>query len=296
MRQRPVGPLVAALKEMGARISSAGGFPPVLIEGGSLRGGPVSVDDRASSQILISLLMIAPYATTLVTADVERGLASPGYVETTLEVMADFGITVEAETDTFRVAPGHYQGTVIDIEADASAAVYPWAAAAITGGTATVEGIPADSSQPDLAILSVLEQMGCRVDGHTVEGPERLDPVEIDLGHMPDGAMTVAVLCAAARGTSRLVGLHTLRLKETDRLAALSQELGRVGVVAHVEADALVVTGTTTRAGAVIETYDDHRMAMAFSVLGLASDGIEIADPNCVTKTWPTFFEEIERW
>jgi len=295
MRERPMGPLVAALRLLGVDIDDTAGFPPVAIHGGRISGGIASIDSSESSQFLSALLMAAPYCEAPLEIRVE-GLTSSGYVQTTLEVMKRFGVVVDAADTGYLVAPAPYHATTLGIEADASAAVYPWGAAAITGGRATVTGIEADSSQPDLGILPVLHEMGCVVEGFTVQGPDSLRAVELDLRHMPDGAMTVAVLCSAAEGTSRLSGLHTLRMKETDRMGALVNELGRLGVVASADEDSLIIEGTERLTPGTVETYDDHRMAMAFSLLGLRTDGIAIVDPGCVSKTWPTYFEELATW
>lgn len=295
MRERPIGALVAALAGAGVDIRDRDGYPPVTVHGGPLRGGEITIDSSRSSQFLSSLLMASPMAMRPTTI-VATGLASAGYVTTTLEVMESFGVHVGVDGHRYHAPSGPYRAATVDIEADASAAVYVWAAAAAAGGTATVQGIPRQSTQPDLGILEVLATMGCEVDGHTVRGSGALRPVELDLSHMPDGAMTVAVLCALAKGTSRLQGLATLRLKETDRIGALITELARVGVEAGMDGDTMVIAGGGDLAGGRIDTYDDHRMAMAFSVLGLAVDGIAISDPGCVTKTWPGFFEALSEW
>ncbi len=295
MRERPMRPLVDTLRQLGVDIDDTDGFQPVSVQGGSLAGGMATIDASASSQFLSALLMVAPYTQGELEIRVE-GLTSAGYIRTTLEVMKRFGVDVETLDVGYRVVPAPYHATTLGIESDASAAVYPWAAAAMTAGRATVTGIDSGSSQPDLGILPVLKEMGCVVEGFTVQGPDRLNAVETNLQHMPDGAMTVAVLCAAASGTSRLSGLHTLRMKETDRMAALVNELGRLGVVATADEDSLTIEGTESRTPGTVETYQDHRMAMAFSLLGLVTEGIQIADPECVTKTWPTYFQELATW
>lgn len=295
MRERPIGPLVTALASLGVDVEDRNGFPPVTVRGRIVRGGDVRLDASTSSQFLSALLLAAPLAPEPLVVHA-TGLTSAGYVTSTLEVMDRFAASVAVDNRIYRIPLSGYRATEIHIEADASAAVYPWAAAAATGGTATVVGIPAESTQPDLAFLDVLAEMGCEVDGHTIRGRRPLRPIELDLAHMPDGAMTVAVLCAVAEGTSRLHGLATLRVKETDRLGAIAAELGKVGVPVTMERDSLVIQGGGTLTGAEIATYDDHRMAMAFAVLGLAVDGISIADPDCVTKTWPGYFEELATW
>jgi 3-phosphoshikimate 1-carboxyvinyltransferase len=296
MRRRPIGALAAALEGLGAGIVTSGGFPPVTVTPGSLRGGLVEIDGSESSQFVSALLMLGPMLPARLHIGLRNGeLVSRPYVDATIEVMRVFGAEAWATDTGFAVAPGGYHKAHYDIEADASAAVYPAVAAAIRGGVVRIEGIPAGSTQPDLSVLEVLGRMGCAIRrGPTsieVSGPgTALAPIEADMGGSPDGALAVAVACLFAEGESRLTGLSTLRLKETDRLTALETEIRRLGGLARVEGDDLVV-GPGPLRPARIETYDDHRMAMAFSLVGLRVPGIEIVDPGCVSKTWPAFFD-----
>lgn len=298
MRERPIGELTAALAQLGARVETDSGTPPVRIVGGGLSGGTVTIDGSRSSQFVSALLMIAPMVGEPVTIDVEGNLVSHRYVDTTLEMMRAFGAEVEETETGYRVAPTGYQKTHLQIEADASAAAYPLVAAAITGGRIGIEGIPAASTQPDLLLVSVLERMGCLV-RHSgtrieLEGPTGgLRSVDADMADAPDAALALAVACLFADGPSRIDGLSTLRHKETDRLAALRNEIVRVGGSAAIEGDALVVSPGELRP-ARVETYDDHRMAMSFALVGLVVEGIEILDPGCVAKTWPRYFEMLE--
>lgn len=295
MRERPIGELTDALEVLGVHVETAGGFPPVTVTGGRLSGGLVAVDASRSSQFVSALLMVAPLAEAALTVEA-RSLVSAPYVETTVEVMRAFGGQVETiEPGRWRVAPGGYRPSHVEIEADASAAVYPLVAAAVLGGVVTIEGIPTASTQADLAALDVLAAMGCEV--HREEsrihlaGPSRaLRGVDVDMNPAPDAVLGLAIACLFAQEPSRLRNVGTLRLKETDRLEALVTEIRRVGGDARVEGDDLVVVPGDIRP-ARVHTYDDHRMAMAFSLIGLARPGIEILDPGCVEKTWPGYFD-----
>lgn len=298
MRQRPIGPLVDGLNALGVEATSDAGYPPVRVRGGSLRGGRVGVDASISSQFVSALLMVAPLAAAPVELDLMGPVVSRPYIDETIRMMRLFGADVTVDGDTLGVAPGGYGKAHLAIEADASAAVYPAVAAAITGGAVAIAGIPADSTQPDLMVLDVLEAMACRVgredDLIRVEGPRQggLAAVDWDMSGAPDGAMAVAVAALFADGPSRLRGLSTLRVKETDRLDALQTELSRLGAGARITGDQLEIRPGRLH-GAEIHTYDDHRMAMALALVGLVVPEVVIADPSVVTKTWPGYFDMI---
>ncbi len=299
MRQRPIGHLTEALQSMGADIESDDGYPPVTIRPSNLVGGEVIVDGTASSQFVSAVLMVAPMVGEEVIVRLAGGdLVSRPYVISTLEVMEAFGAEVEDRTDHFVVAPTGYRKAHYPIEADASAAAYPLVAAAITAGNVTIEGIPEGSTQADLALLDVLEHMGCRVERRErrimLSGPAALRAIDVDMNSAPDAVLALAVACLFADGTSRISNVGNLRLKETDRLSALKTELRRIGAGAEIEGDDLIVVPGPLHAAAV-ETYDDHRMAMSFALVGLRVRGIEIIDPACVAKTWPRFFQMLER-
>ncbi len=299
MRQRPIGHLTEALRSMGADVESRDGYPPVTIRPSNLVGGEVVVDGTASSQFVSAVLMVAPMVGEEVVVRLAGGdLVSRPYVISTLEVMGAFGAEVEDRGDHFVVAPTGYRNAHYPIEADASAAAYPLVAAAITGGTVTIEGIPEGSTQADLALLGVLEQMGCLIERRersiTLSGPPALRAIDVDMNAAPDAVLALAVACLFADGTSRIRNVGNLRLKETDRLSALETELRRVGAGAEIVGDDLVVDPGPLHSAA-IETYDDHRMAMSFALVGLRVRGIEIIDPACVAKTWPRFFQMLER-
>jgi 3-phosphoshikimate 1-carboxyvinyltransferase len=304
MRERPIDDLVRALEALGAPVEILGqnGCPPVRVAGGGLPGGAAHIDARRSSQFVSAVLLAAPYAERdILLSLVEGVLVSRPYVDLTLQVMRAFGAKAGwIGSSRLRVSAGHpYAACTFHVEPDASAATYPLAAAAIAGGRVRVEGIPADSVQADLAVLDVLEQMGCRVI-RTARYVELLAPeaglrgVDVDMNAMPDAVLTLAVVALFAEGPTRIRNVANLRIKETDRLAALERELGKLGAAARATEDALEITPAPLR-GAEIETYDDHRMAMAFALVGLRVPGVAIRNPECVAKTWPDYFEALER-
>ncbi|MEX2280670.1 MAG: 3-phosphoshikimate 1-carboxyvinyltransferase [Acidimicrobiia bacterium] len=297
MRERPISDLTDALARLGATVATETGAPPVTVTG-PLRGGRTEVAGNVSSQFLSALLLIGPMLDDAVEIAVTGPLVSEPYVSGTIDVMRAFGADIRQTGTSYLVAPTGYEKAHFEIEPDASAAVYPAVAVAIAGGSVVVPGIGAQSRQPDLGVLDVLVAMGCRVTRaeHDIrieaEGTP-LQPVDVDLSGSPDGALAVAVACLFAAGPSRLGGLGTLRIKETDRLAALQNELRKLGADVSIDGDSLVIIPGEFR-GAEIDTYSDHRMAMAFSLAGLKIDGVAIRDPNCVTKTWPGYFEALE--
>jgi 3-phosphoshikimate 1-carboxyvinyltransferase len=304
MRERPIEDLVVALRALGAQVEvqGRGGCPPVRVAGGGLPGGPAEIDARRSSQYVSAVLLAAPYARRDVTLSLAGGvLVSRPYVDLTLQLMREFGADADwTAGGGLRVAAGRgYQARDYAIEPDASAAAYPFCAAAIAGGQVRVEGIPKDSIQADLALLDILERMGCRVErgerAATVHGPVRkLRGVDVDMNALPDAVLALAVVAAFAEGPTRIRNVANLRIKETDRLAALETELRKLGAGARASADGLEIVPGALH-GAEIATYDDHRMAMAFALAGLAVPGVVILDPDCVSKTWPEYFSVLER-
>ncbi len=307
MRERPIQDLVDALTALGARVESSGapdarpGCPPVRVMGGGLPGGRAEIDASRSSQYVSAVLLVAPYAARSVDLTFRDGrLVSRPYVELTLELMRSFGARAEWSADGgLHVEAQHpYRGRVFAIEPDASAAVYPLCAAAIAGGRVRVTGFPASSIQADLAVLPILERMGCRVSrsaaGLEVVAPEgALHGVDVDMNALPDAALALAVVALFARGPTRIRNVANLRIKETDRLAALEQELRKLGASARAGSDFLEIVPGPLRP-AEIETYDDHRIAMAFALAGLRIPGVAIRDPGCVSKTWPGYFSMLE--
>ena len=300
MRERPIGALVEALSALGARVEAdrSGEFPPVRVAGSGLAGGRITIDGSSSSQFISAVLLSAPRAARTVTLDLGNRVVSRPYLDTTLEVMAAFGAEARwSGADSITVLPSGYRATSFLVEADASAAMYPWAAAAVTGATITVTGIDPSSSQADMAALGVFERMGCRVrsgdGGIALAGPSALQGVEADLNDCPDAALALAVVAAFAASPSRFTNIANLRIKETDRLAALESELVRLGAGVTTGPDWISIVPGALRS-ARIRTYDDHRIAMAFAVAGLVQPGIVIEDPACVAKTWPGFFDMLE--
>jgi 3-phosphoshikimate 1-carboxyvinyltransferase len=273
----------------------------VRLEGGGLPGGRAVIDASRSSQYVSAVLLAAPCAPRGVElAFRDRKLVSRPYVELTLELMRAFGASAGWTPDGgLRVEPGRpYRGTHYAVEPDASAAVYPLCAAAIAGGHVRVVGLPADSIQADLALLPILERMGCRTgrgpEGLEVSGPTgRLRGVDVDMNALPDAALALAVVALFADGPTRIRNVANLRIKETDRLAALEQELRKLGANARSGSDFLEIVPGPPRPAA-IDTYEDHRMAMAFALAGLRIPGVAVRDPGCVSKTWPEYFAMLE--
>jgi 3-phosphoshikimate 1-carboxyvinyltransferase len=298
MQTRPIRDLVNALSGLGVDIESANDCPPVTVRSGILRGDGVRVHANLSSQYLSALLMIAPYAQQPVSLEVAGDLVSETYVELTLDVMAAFGVAVDRpDRRRFQIPQQRYQGRDFAIEGDATSAGYWWALAALTASRVTVNNVRPSSHQGDIEFLPILERMGCTVtrqQGVTVQGPGTLkSPGVVAMNRLPDGVMTLAALAALAQGETRIVNVANLRIKESDRLAALVTELRRLGIDAEELSDGLRIQGGEPH-GADVETYADHRMAMAFAILGARVPGVRIGTPDCVSKSYPTFFEQLQ--
>ncbi len=300
MRERPIGDLLRALASLGVDAQSQlkTGCPPVIVNASGLRGGEAEVAGSSSSQYLSALLMAAPYAQTPVTLKVTGELQSKPFIDMTLRLMADFGVDVQREGySSFTVPLGSYRARDYAIEGDAMAAGYFWAAAAITGGRVNVENVGTRSVQGDKRLADVLGQMGCSVtwtdSACEVVAPRAgLRGGTFDLNDMSDQAQTLAVVALFADSPTRIENIWNLRIKETDRLSALETELTKLGARVEVGRDAIEVQPLTTPpAGPVeIDTYGDHRMAMAFALAGLRLPGVIIRDPGCVSKTFPAYF------
>ena len=299
MRERPIQDLLDGLAPLGvrARAVRGNGCPPVVIEKGRFQGGRTALRGGTSSQFLSAILLSGPCGSRPTVVEVRDSLVSGSYVDLTLKIMRDFGAHVtHRQYRTFQVMPGPYEGRTYWIEGDMSSASYFLAAAAITGGQIRVRGIRPHTLQGDRGLIDVLETMGCRVRWNTdaVELMGRpLRGVTVDMGRMPDAVQTLAVVAAFAAGETRITGVSHLRYKETDRLAALSRELDKMGIRSVLENDSMVIWGEKPR-GAEIDTYDDHRMAMSFAVAGLGAPGMVIRDPDCVDKSFPNFWELLE--
>jgi 3-phosphoshikimate 1-carboxyvinyltransferase len=300
MTERPIGHLVDALRPLGADIEYLGtdGYPPLIVHGTGLRSGETTIDGHISSQFLSSLLMALPLADGPVTVNVRGDQVSKPYVDITLNLMARFGVDVRNDAyQRYHVAPTPYRSPgYFLVEGDASAASYFLAAGAL-GGPVRVDGIGADSIQGDAAFVDVLRAMGADVtvarDYIEVRGG-RLRGVDLDLNAIPDAAMTAAVLALFADGPTRIRNVYNWRVKETDRLTAMATELRKVGATVNEGEDYLVIEPPTHPRAATIDTYDDHRMAMSFSLVALGGVPVTINDPDCVSKTFPDYFTVFE--
>jgi 3-phosphoshikimate 1-carboxyvinyltransferase len=299
MRERPIRDLLDALRQLGAdaRSESQNGCPPVVVRAHGLPGGRARIAGDVSSQFLSGLLMAAPCAAGPVELEVAGELVSKPYVEMTLAVMSAFGVTVDVEGLDRFVTPGGqaYHARRYEIEPDASAASYFFAAAAVTGGEVTVEGLSRESLQGDVAFCDCLARMGCDVlygpDSITLVG-KPLRGIEVDMNPISDTVQTLSAVALFAEGPTTITGVAHIRHKETDRIRALATELRKLGAEVDELSDGLRIVPGSLRP-AEIDTYDDHRMAMSLAVAGLASPGVVIRDPGCTAKTYPGFFSDL---
>lgn len=301
MTERPIRDLVDALSSLGAKINyeATEGYPPLSIEANGLRGETVLIRGDISSQYLTALLICAPYCETPLHISIEGTLISKPYVALTLKVMKDFGIEVRNEEyRDFYIPKGVYQSPGdYEIEGDASSASYFLAGAAIAGGPVRVDGVGKKSIQGDVQFAKVLEKMGAKITlgDHWIECQKgELHGVDLDLNDIPDAAMTVAVLALFAQGETTIRNIASWRVKETDRIEALSAELRKVGAFVESSMDSIKITPPRQLQSATIETYNDHRMAMCFSLVALGGIPVTILDPGCVRKTYPQFFEDLK--
>jgi len=314
MRERPIGDLVASLTQLGAVIKplniSPSSFtrsahpsvcPPVKITASGLPGGKTEITGDTSSQFLSALLMVAPYAQNPIEVSLSTDLNSKPYVDMTIAMMKDFGVEIERRAySQFAIHPAFYLPvSTYAIESDASAASYFFAAPAICGGTVRVENISRRSVQGDIAFLDVLKQMGCRIaeGGNFIEvtGADSFRGVDVDLRDIPDTAQTLAVVAPFASSPTRIRGIASARVKETDRVSATCIELARLGVRVEEHEDGMTIYPCQSFNPARIHTYNDHRMAMAFALIGLRADGVTIENPACVSKTFPNYFEVLDQ-
>ena len=299
MRQRPLAPLLDGLRSLGVDVSSeaGNGCPPVVLRGRGLPGGRVTMAGDLSSQYFSALAMTLPYARAPLQIDVRGELVSKPYIDMTAATMRAFGVMLEhANYQRMWVAAGQrYVGRAYDIEPDASAASYFFALAAVTGGELTVERLPPTSAQGDLRFIDVLQEMGCVVhrgaDAVTLRGPAQLRGLDVDMNDISDTVQTLAAIAPFAASPVTIRNVAHIRHKETDRLAACATELRRLGVPVEERPDGLLIQPASP-GSAVVQTYDDHRMAMSFAVTAARSDSdIRIADPGCVAKTVPGFWD-----
>ena len=298
MEERPIGDLVDALREADAEVTylKNEGYPPLQIKGKTLNGGEMSVDGSVSSQFLTALLMAAPLFSGDVTIRIKGELVSKPYIDITLDTMAKFGVTVKNDNyqtftisgDAKYIAPGKFM-----VEGDASSASYFLAAGAIKGGTVRVTGIGQNSIQGDIRFADVLEAMGATVvwnDEYVEVTGAPLKGVNMDMNHIPDAAMTIATTALFAEGPTTMTNIYNWRVKETDRLAAMATELQKLGAKVEEGHDYIKVWPTDSLKHAEIDTYNDHRIAMCFSLVALSDTPVTINDPGCTRKTFPDYF------
>jgi 3-phosphoshikimate 1-carboxyvinyltransferase len=300
MRERPIGDLVDALHQLGVELEAANNCPPVEIFAKGLPGGKTKLAGNISSQFLSALLMVSPYAQSSVEIELTSDLNSKPYVDMTIAIMKDFGVEIERQGyECFTIHPAFYTPLfTYAIESDASAASYFLAAPAICGGKVRVENISRKSKQGDIAFLHVLEKMGCDIregqDFIEVAGTSVLQGIDMDMRDISDTAQTLAAIAPFAASPTRIRGIASARVKETDRVSATCNELRRLGVQVEEHADGMTIHPCQTFQPAKIQTYNDHRMAMSFSIIGLRVDGVVIENPSCVSKTFPNYFEVLD--
>ena len=303
MEERPIGALVDSLRQAGAEITylKNQGYPPVRIKGKALTGGKITVEGNVSSQFLTALLMAAPLFANDSTIEIIGELVSRPYIDITLSTMTEFGVkVVNHNYKTFTIqgaqqyqAPGEFM-----VEGDASSASYFLAAGAIKGGTVKVTGVGKKSVQGDIRFADVLQEMGAKItwgdDYIQVEGAP-LKAVDMDMNHIPDAAMTIATTALFAKGTTTIRNIYNWRVKETDRLAAMACELRKVGAGVIEGKDFITITPPKTFLETDIDTYDDHRIAMCFSLVALGDTAVIINDPGCTAKTFPDYFTRLKQ-
>ncbi|ECE7568945.1 3-phosphoshikimate 1-carboxyvinyltransferase [Salmonella enterica] len=302
MKERPIGHLVDSLRQGGANIDylEQENYPPLRLRGG-FTGGDIEVDGSVSSQFLTALLMTAPLAPKDTIIRVKGELVSKPYIDITLNLMKTFGV---------EIANHHYQQFVVKggqqyhslgrylVEGDASSASYFLAAGAIKGGTVKVTGIGRKSMQGDIRFADVLEKMGATItwgDDFIACTRGELHAIDMDMNHIPDAAMTIAITALFAKGTTTLRNIYNWRVKETDRLFAMATELRKVGAEVEEGHDYIRITPPAKLQHADIGTYNDHRMAMCFSLVALSDTPVTILDPKCTAKTFPDYFEQLAR-
>lgn len=302
MLVRPIEHLVDGLHQVGADLSYMGeqGFPPLAIKGKRLTGGKIAIKGNISSQYLTSLLIALPLASGDSEIEVIGEQVSKPYLDITLDIMARFGVKAHHDNHQRFYIPGNQQYTSPGkymVEGDASSASYFLAAAAISGGTVRVHGIGTDSVQGDTQFVDVLEAMGASVTRSSewieVTGKE-LHGIDMDLNHIPDAAMTVATAALFAKGPTRIRNIYNWRVKETDRMHAMSTELRKLGAEVETGSDYILITPPQQIQSASIDTYDDHRVAMSFSLAAFGGKAITINDPDCTAKTFPNYFAEFD--
>lgn len=300
MQERPMGDLLAALPPLGVEATSVrgNGCPPIQVVGGSFHGGATTISGRVSSQFTSSLVINAIRTEVDTVITIVDELISKPYVEMTLAALAEMGVTVQRDGyRQFTIPCGQRpRGGHVTVEPDASGMSYFLAAAAILGGRVTIPGIGAGSRQGDVHLVQALERMGCQadttMDSITLKGGA-LRGIDVDMEAMPDVVPTLAIVAAFAEGITRITNIASLRIKECDRIAAVTTELRKMGITVNEFSDAMHITGGRPH-GATVATYDDHRIAMSFAIAGLRTGGVVINEPGCVAKSFPTFWQVLD--
>ncbi len=300
MRQRPIEDLLSALRQLGGDVKSAhgNGCPPIGIRAAGLKGGKASVKADVSSQYVSALLLAAPYAEQGVELELQQDPTSRGYIDMTLAVMRRFGVEPTWTGRSILVKPAHYSATTYYSEPDAAGANYLFAAAAVTGGSVRVNGLGNESVQSERKFVDVLRRMGCSVEESEfftqVKGGE-LAGIDIDMNASPDSVQTLAAVALFAKGPTTIRNVANLRVKETDRLSALSNELAKLGATVQERDDGLSITPPDKLTPAEIASYGDHRMVMSFSIAALREPAITLENPACVSKSFPEFFDVLHQ-
>jgi 3-phosphoshikimate 1-carboxyvinyltransferase len=296
MARRPIQDQVEGMRQLGVRVDCATGCPPLTVYGGKLPAGSVAMPGGRSSQYFSALMLAGAGAEGDFEIRVEGRLVSRPYVEITRRMVADFGGRIDETSDGFVVRRATYAARTYTIEPDASAASYPFALAAATGGTITVPDLGSSAMQGDYGFLNVLERAGAEVvratDRTVVRGRSPLRGVDVDMHDISDTVMSLAAIAPLADGPTHIRNVANIRIKETDRLAAIAAELERLGQVVTITEDSLAVEPRPLRP-AIVKSYADHRMAMSFAVLGMARGHVSVEDPGCVAKTYPGFWEDV---
>ncbi len=304
MKERPIKDLVDALTSLGVEVEYVErlGFPPIRVKAKGLNGGKLQIKGDKSSQYITSILLSAPYAKEKVEIEIIGDLVSIPYVEITKKMMEDFGATFQNDNyKVLTVEPQKYSRDNYIIEGDCSSASYFFAMAAIAKSRVKLNNITINSIQGDIKFLDVLLDMGLQMvesgENHViVEGKEDLKGISVDMKHISDTAQTLSVVSLFAKGPTEIKNVYNMRIKETDRIRACYNELTKLGAKVVEKEDGLIIypkdNPSEYNANVLIDTYDDHRMAMSFSLAGLLIDDVKIHDPNCVSKTFPNYFEE----
>ncbi len=300
MQERPMGDLLAALPPLGVDATAVrgNGSPPIRVVGGSFKGGATTISGAVSSQFTSSLIINALRAEQDTEITIADDLISKPYVEMTLAALKEMGVSVERDGYRRFTIPAGQQarGGEVTVEPDASGMSYFLAAAAILGSRVVIPGIGAGSHQGDVHLVEALERMGCHTqvtDKEITLSGGQLRGIDIDMEAMPDVVPSLAIVAAYAEGTTRITNIASLRVKECDRIDAVTTELRKMGIEVEELADAMYITGGTPH-GATIDTYDDHRIAMTFAIGGLRTEGVVIEDPGCVAKSFPTFWQTLD--